>query len=50
MDGTDKYWAVLNYGLHKDDVVIMLKLPNNNVYVVLSKLYTVEKSKFQEEE
>lgn len=50
VDGTDKYWAVLNYGLHKDDVVIMLKLPNNNVYVVLSKLYTVEKSKFQEEE
>lgn len=49
VDGTDKYWAVLNYGLHKDDVVIMLKLPNNNVYVVLSKLYMVEKSKFQEE-
>ena len=50
VDGTDKYWAVLNYGLHKDDVVILLRLPNNNQYVVLSKLYTVEKSKFQEEE
>ena len=50
VDGTDKYWAVLNYGLHKDDVFILLRLPNNNQYVVLSKLYTVEKSKFQEEE
>ena len=50
VDGTDKYWAVLNYGLHKDDVVILLRLPNNNQYVVLSKLYMVEKSKFQEEE
>ena len=50
VDGTDKYWAVLNYGLHKDDVVILLRLPNNNQYIVLSKLYTVEKSKFQEEE
>lgn len=50
VDGNDKYWAVLNYGLHKDDVVILLSLPNNNVYVVLSKLYEVDTSKFQEEE
>lgn len=50
VDGTDKYWAVLNYGLHKDDVVILLSLPNSNQYIVLSKLYEVKTSKFQEEE
>ena len=50
VDGTDKYWAVLNYGLHKDDVVLLLKHPNNNIYVVLSKLYKTDEAKFREEE
>lgn len=50
VDGTDKYWAVLNYGLHKDDLVVLLQLPNKNQYIVLSKVYTVEESKFREEE
>lgn len=47
-DGTDKYWAVLNYGLHKDDLVLLLRCQQDQTYVVLSKLY--EKYKFREDD
>lgn len=49
VDGTTKYWAVLNYGLHQNDKVLLLRCQDGATYVILSKLYTIKESKFQED-
>lgn len=49
VDGTEKYWAVLNYGLHVNDLVVMLRCPDKRTYVVLSKLYPVKDVKYRED-
>lgn len=47
VDGTEKYWAVLNHGLHKDDKVLLLRCMNNQRFVILSKVY--EKPNYRED-
>lgn len=49
VDGTEKYWAVLNYGLHMNDIVVMLQCPDKRTHVILSKLYPVAEAKFRED-
>lgn len=39
VDGTTKYWAVLNYGLKKGDLVLLLSCNEGNMFVILSKVY-----------
>ena len=40
VDGTDKYWGVLNHGLYVGDVVVLLQCMGGSSFVVLSKAYT----------
>ena len=48
VDGTDKYWVVLNHGLHKDDRVVLLRINGGQNFVVLSKVYP--KGNYREDE